>query len=199
MAYNNFSMTKALTDLQLTKAESDLFSAVPAHPLPESLLDTLNTGLQLALPINTEKAKSEFIIAPLLVYVKSLLKNQISLFSGIDLNVDAERGLTGVCDFIISRANSQFLLTAPLITIVEAKNDNIHNGLGQCIAEMYAAQTFNRTHTPEIERVYGIVTIGSSWKFFKLEGNCVTFDLPEYFIDNPQKIIGIILHIIQHG
>lgn len=199
MAYHNFTLPRALEELQLTQDVQDLFAAVPPQPLPEFLLDTLQTGLQMALPLNTEKAKSEFIIAPLLVYLKSLLKNQISLFSGVELAVDAARGLTGVCDFIISRAKSQYLLTAPLIAVVEAKNDNLHNGYGQCIAEMYAAQLFNRMHTPEITRVYGIVTIGSAWKFLKLEGTCVTFDLPEYFIDNPQKIVGIILHMIQQG
>ena len=36
------------------------------------------------------------------------------------------------------------VLTAPLIAIVEAKNDNIHNGLGQCIAAMFAAWEFNQ-------------------------------------------------------
>ncbi len=199
MAYNNFTLTKALSELNLQNEDADLFSSIEPHPLPAPLQETLEAGRTLALAVNTEKAKSEFIIAPLLLYVRSALKNQISLFSGVDLNVDAERGLVGICDFIISRAKSQHVLTAPLIAIVESKNDNIRDGLGQCIAEMYAAQTFNRIHSPEIERVYGIVTTGSAWKFLKLEGNCVTFDLPEYYIDAPQAIVGIILHIIQHG
>ena len=199
MAYNNFTMTKALAELQLVKEEADLFSAIPPHALPDHLLQSLEAGKNLALPLNTEKAKSEFIIAPLLLYVKSLLQNQVSLFSGVEFNVDAERGLNGVCDFIISRANSQYLLTAPLIAIVEAKNDNIHNGLGQCMAEMYAAQIFNQQSGTAIKDVYGIVTIGSAWRFFKLAGNCITFDLEEYYIDNPQKIVGVILHIIQNG
>ena len=199
MAYNNFTMAKALTELQLVKEEADLFSAIAPHTLPAHLLHSLEAGKNLALPLNTEKAKSEFIIAPLLLYVKSTLQNQVSLFSGVEFNVSAELGLTGVCDFIISRASSQYLLTAPLIAIVEAKNDNIHNGFGQCIAEMYAAQLFNQSDDSASERIYGIVTIGSAWHFLKLEGKQITFDLAEYYIDNPQKIIGIILHIIKDG
>lgn len=199
MAYNQFTLTKAITELSLVTEDGDLFSSVTAHPLPASLLETVEAGRILALSINTEKAKSEFIIAPLLLYVKGALKNQISLFSGVDLNVDLERGLNGICDFIITHSQNQHILTAPLISIVEAKNDNIRDGLGQCIAEMYAAQSFNHQHNINIPRVYGIVTTGSAWKFLRLEGDRVTFDLPEYYIDNPQMIVGIILHIIQEG
>lgn len=199
MAYNQFTLTKALTELSLVTEDEDLFSSVATQELPASLLETIEAGRMLALSINTEKAKSEFIIAPLLLHIKSVLKNQISLFSGVDLNVDFERGLNGTCDFIITRAKNQHVLTAPLISIVEAKNDNIRDGLGQCIAEMYAAQSFNHQHNINLARVYGIVTTGSAWKFLRLTGDRVTFDLLEYYIDNPQKIVGIILHIIQEN
>ena len=203
MAYNNFTLAKALGELQLSNDDADLFSSVQPVPLPEIFLETLASGRDLALAINTEKAKAEFIIAPLLLHIKGLLKNQISIFSGVDLNVDGSRGLNGVCDFIISRAPRQHVLSAPLIAIVEAKNDNIGDGLGQCIAEMCATQLYNQQHTSTdtapIECVYGIVTIGSAWKFLKLKDNHVTFDLTEYYIDTPQKIVGIILHIIKNG
>ena len=39
------------------------------------------------------------IIAPILVELKRLLKDQVSLFSGIEFNVDPEHELTGFCDF----------------------------------------------------------------------------------------------------
>lgn len=204
MAYNNFtSFPKAISDLQLTHTEDHLFESVSEAPLPEHLLLNLEQGSDLALALSTEKAKSEFVIAPLLLHVKTLLKNRIGLFSGVDLNVDNERGLNGVCDFIISRDGRQYVLTAPLIAIVEAKNDNIHNGLGQCVAEMCAAQLFNKQgnqdSVPKIEQIYGCVTIGSAWKFMKLAGNVVTLDIDEYYIDRPQKIVGIFLHIIENG
>ncbi len=71
-----------------------------------------------------------------------MLKNRISLFSGINLDVDKERSLNGYCDFIISKSAEQFYLKAPIIIIVEAKNENIPDGIGQCIAEMIAAGLF---------------------------------------------------------
>lgn len=200
MAYNNFTtFPKAISDLQLTHLEDILFESVPEASLPEHLLLTLEEGRELALAVSTEKAKSEFVIAPLLLHIKTVLKNQIGLFSGVDLNVDNERGLNGVCDFIISRDGRQYVLAAPLIAIVEAKNDNIHNGLGQCVAEMRAAQIFNKQNNAGVGTVYGCVTIGSAWKFMKLDGDQVTLDLDEYYIDRPQKIVGIFLHIVENG
>ncbi|VFN01383.1 MAG: hypothetical protein BECKG1743F_GA0114225_109582 [Candidatus Kentron sp. G] len=45
--------------------------------------------------------------------------------------------------------------------------------------------------------VYGVVTTGSSWKFMELEGNKVTIDSLEYFIDNTGKILGILHHMVK--
>ena len=61
---------------------------------------------------------------------------RISLFSGIDFNVDAENELTGVCDFLVSLSPEQFYVEAPVIILVEAKNLDLKAGLGQCVAEM---------------------------------------------------------------
>ena len=36
------------------------------------------------------------------------------------------------------------MLDVPVVAIVETKNKNIISGLGQCIAEMYAAQLYNK-------------------------------------------------------
>jgi hypothetical protein len=199
MAFNQFTLKRVQDELGLEIEDGDLFAEVPEYPLRDEFRETLTSGATLALAINTEKAKSEFIIAPLLLEVKRITGDAVSLFSGVELDVDAMRGLNGVCDFVLSRARRQHVLSAPLITIVESKNDNIRDGLGQCIAEMYAAREFNRTSGAAIERVYGIVTIGSAWKFLMLDGPQVTLNLTEYFIDSPDKIAGIILHIIQNG
>ena len=76
---------------------------------------------------------------PFLLELKALAP-ETSFFSGIDFTVDAAAGLNGVCDFLISRAPEQFMLSAPVVALVEAKRDDIHEGLGQCVAEMVAAQ-----------------------------------------------------------
>jgi len=150
----------------------------------------------LALAISTEKARSELIIAPVLVELRKLLNYKISLFSGIELDVDSQRGLNGICDFVISRSYEQLFLSSPIITIVEAKNENIKGGLAQCIAEMYAAMLFNEKEGNATSIIYGAVTTGSTWKFIELHNEMVFIDLDEYYIDNVGKIIGILVKMI---
>ena len=132
-----------------------------------------------------------------LLEVRKKLNNKISFFSGINLDVDKEKGLVGFCDFLISKSQEQFCLAAPIITLVEAKNDNIGSGLGQCIAEMVAASLFNEKEKEPLSAVYGVVTTGNTWKFLKLENNNVYIDLKEYYIIQPEKIVSVLLDMIK--
>ncbi len=156
----------------------------------------MRQNVPLALASNTEKSRSEMIIAPILIAVIKYLKNQISLFSGIDFTVDFAQGLNGNCDFIISRSLELLILNAPVVTIVEAKKENINAGLGQCVAEMLAAKLFNEREGNNIQTIYGIVTTGTNWKFLKLIEQVIEIDLSEYYINDIGKIIGILSNIL---
>jgi hypothetical protein len=83
---------------------------------------------------------------------------------------------------------------APVVTLVEAKNENIKSGLGQCIAEMIAAQRFNQQNETPIDTIYGAVTTGMIWKFLKLDRQTAFIDLSDYFIKEVDKILGILSH-----
>ena len=131
------------------------------------LTDSPIANLPLATAINTEKSRSEFLIAPILAELRRLANYQISLFSGTEFNVDKEKGLVGYCDYLISFSKEQYFVRSPIMAIVEAKNENIKNGLGQCIAEMIAAQRFNEQEGNEITENYGVITSGTIWKFLK--------------------------------
>ncbi len=139
------------------------------------------------------------IVAPILVELRKTLNREISLFSGVEFNVDFEKGLNGVCDFLISQSSQQLLVHAPIISLVEAKNDNIKSGLPQCIAEMVAAQIFNDREESNIKTIFGIVTTGSIWSFLKLENDTVTVDYNEYPIENAEEIFGILLNMVQYN
>jgi hypothetical protein len=199
MSFQNFNFPQVQQDLGLTVDEADLFSHVANLTLREEFVAALTEGTNLALAVNTEKAKSEFIIAPLLLELRRSLGDRFGLFSGIELAVDPARGLNGVCDFIITKSARQFILSSPLIAIVEAKNDNLRSGLGQCIASMVAAQIFNQQSSDPIEAVFGVVTTGSAWKFLRLQQTVVTLDIKEYYIDNAAKILGVLTYIVQNA
>ena len=197
MAYSDFTLKKVKSDFDIQMVESDsLFSHIEAIEISDYLTSTLKRNVPLALAINTEKARSELIIINILLEVKEKLSGKISLFSGIDFNVDKEKGLNGFCDYIISASQEQFYLDMPVVTVVEAKNENIVSGLGQCIAEMYAAQLYNKKGNCDCPCVYGTVTTGDEWKFIKLEGNMVYIDYDAYYITEIKKIIGILVEMV---
>jgi hypothetical protein len=75
---------------------------------------------------------------------------------------------------------------------VEAKNENIKAGLGQCIATMLAADLFNQQENTPEEVIYGAVTTGTDWKFLKLVGSKVYIDQSDYYIKEIDKILGIL-------
>jgi hypothetical protein len=68
--------------------------------------------------------------------------------------------------------------------------------LGQCVAEMIAAQRFNEQNNKPVPAIYGAVTTGDRWKFLKLEGLTVTIGLLEYTIPPVEQILGILVSLI---
>jgi hypothetical protein len=193
MAYSQFDLETVIADFNLTLREkAGYFTQVIEVEPSELLRQILDFNAPVALAINSEKVRSELIIAPILLELKRNHPDRVSFFSGKEFNVDSDRGLNGFCDFLISRSPQQSVIQSPVIAIVEAKNENIELGLGQCIAEMVAAQIFNQRKGLEISRIFGAVTTGSTWKFMQLEGNIIDLDLTEYFLNQVSKILGIL-------
>ena len=198
MPYSDFTLRRAQRDFQLELIEAvGIFSNIEEIAISEHLASTLVENVPLAVAINTEKARSELIVTNILVEIRKRFDRKISFFSGLEFNVDRERDLAGFCDFIVSLSPEQLFLNAPVVTMVEAKNENLMHGLGQCTAEMVATQIFNEQEGNDIPRIYGVVTSGTAWKFIKLENGTVHIDLRDYSIDNPAKIIGILSKMIK--
>lgn len=86
----------------------------------------------------------------------------------------------------------QLFLKSPVLAVVEAKNENLMGGMGQCVAEMIAARLFNAGDGCQDAGVYGVVTSGTLWKFPKLQGDRVHIDLDDYAIKEIQRIMGIL-------
>jgi len=196
MAYSDYTLSEIKEKFQLIiEAETNLFPDVREEKISDSLSEILKENIPLALAIHTEKARSEMIVTPVLIELRKVLNHRISLFSGVEFNVDKEKGLNGVCDYIISLSKEQLYVSSPVISIVEAKNDNIKSGLAQCAAEMIASGMFNEQKGNQIKTMYGIVTTGSIWRFLKLDDS-LYIDVKEYYIEQLGKIMGIMLQII---
>ena len=197
MSYSNFTLESALEAFQLEKVE---FAGTFSEIKPIAPSDYLTTGLAkkvpLAAAIGTEKARSELIVADVLVELREKFNYRISFFSGIDFSVDVESGLVGICDFLVSLSPGQLFLQVPLIILVETKKDDPKLGLGQCIAEMLAAQRFNAEKGNDIPAVYGATTTGTEWQFLKLSEKRLQIDMEIYPIQQCDKILGILSSMV---
>ena len=197
MAYSNFTLETVQKTFKLETVRSKgLFSEI--EPVMPSAY--LTTGLEkkapLATAIGTEKVRSELIVADVIVELLEHFDYRISFFSGIEFNVDAEAGLTGVCDFLVSLSPEQYYLEAPIVALVEAKNLDLTLGMGQCVAEMLAAQRFNSERGNDIPCVYGASTTGVQWLFLKLQGKCLHIDMTPYTIARCDRILGILSSMV---
>ncbi len=199
MAYNNFSLQEAIGQFELNLIESAFCESLPPASPKSEFLNIFGQYLPLAQKAKSEKAKSELLISPILVELLGLADNQIQLFSGEEFNVDKERGLNGFCDFLLSRSAISSIIQAPVVMVVEAKKGELDVGLGQCTAEMVAAQIFNINEDKPISVVYGCVTSGKLWQFLKLENQELTLDLTEYQVTPVERILGILKWMVSNS
>jgi hypothetical protein len=196
MPYSDFTIDNVRSRLDVELRQAAFIPLVLPILASDWLQQSLAMGMALAIDVDSEKARSEFIIAPILLELRSLAQGQVSIFSGQDFTIDRELGLSGVCDFLIARSPLQLTIEAPVIALVEAKKGVLKSGLGQCIAEMVAAQRFNREQGVQVEQIYGVVTTGSIWQFMRLIDRTVTLESKEYAVDPVEKLLAI-LHWIQ--
>ncbi|MBW4443575.1 MAG: hypothetical protein KME10_20535 [Plectolyngbya sp. WJT66-NPBG17] len=200
MPYSKFTLSRAVEDFQLSIVEGGRFFPEVPPVTPSALLqETLKETLPWAIAVSSEKARSEGILNPVLLEVKRQLQGRISVFSGEEFNVAPEAELVGYVDFLISRSPEQLFIKAPAIVIVEAKKEDLKPGLGQCLAEMVAAQRFNQQKKVLIPTIYGTVSSGSQWRFLKLEGQTVTIDLSDYALPPIEPVLSLLVWMASDG
>jgi hypothetical protein len=196
MAFADFDLKTVVQKFGLTEdRNTDLFASVESLDPSDFLRIWLTKFAPVALGVNSEKARSEFIIAPVLAEAKLRAGSTMNVLPGITLDVDKQQGLTGFCDFLVARSEEIYYLQAPILAVVEAKKEDIVAGLGQCAAEMVAIRLFNEREGTPLPAVFGCVTSGSIWRFLKLEGTTLYIDRPEYYLRDAAKILGILVSI----
>lgn len=201
MAYNKF---KRLEQLDLKLGVKDVLGPwLPQHFTPANVSGILLQSLKDAESehLGTEKAKSEFVITPVLKELRRNNPKKFSTFSGYAFEVDDTKDLNGYCDFILSAAAERSDIIAPIFFLVEAKNDNVERGLAQCGAEMYAATLFNAQKGKPCEVMYGCVTTGFLWCFLKLKNNTLYID-PNYVpltFAEPHKVLAVLQWVLDES
>ena len=197
MSYRDFKFPDVVERLSLELYQEPLFADAAPFELSQRMLESLDSGLKLSNTINNEKARSEFVVAPLLLELWQRFAHSFGLFSGWELNVDQESGLVGICDFILAREPMMLMLRSPVLAIVVARNDHVRNGFGQCISSMHAAQLYNKTREEARTGMYGASTTGAQWQLFRLDGKRLIVDTSELnLMADTSRVAGILMDIV---
>ncbi len=107
------------------------------------------------VPLNSETAKRELLIAPLLQGIVRLVEGTLN----IEYWVEVDERLSGAIDYLFQAEQR--------LVVVEAKKGDLERGFNQLAAEMIALDQYEADHpTPFI---YGAISIGEVWRFAQLE------------------------------
>jgi hypothetical protein len=177
MGYSKYKKLRQVRDLlQLQIRTENLFEDLLIQPIAVSEWLRMALKRGSTTPPNNEKAKSERLVSPILLEVQASFATQINFFSGEEINIDPKQNLSGPCDFFFALNPPSMLLETPIISITEAKDEDLEWGLAQCIAQVYAANILNKQEHKTIPTLYGCATTGDVWQFFKLENSIVSID-----------------------
>jgi hypothetical protein len=197
MPYRQFTFTSVKKRFGLVSKRVMLFPLIEPMPPSNWLEETLKRTLKVAFV--SEKARSEAIVMPILVELKEQNNDAFSIFSGVRLDADKERDLNGECDFVLSKSGENIEIEAPIFCLVEAKENDIEIGLGQCIAQMLGARVFNEQEGQNYPIIYGCVTTGENWQFLRLVGNEIEMDTTRYYLDRLDILLGVLQYIMNVG
>ena len=170
MTYSNFSTADDVRQslgIEMRLAPRRFAAVAPIPPSPW-LLETLERGRGRANRSNTEKARSEWLITPVLTELEDQVPS-VAVFSGRPLRGGT---LSGTPDYVVAANTGGLALTRPIFAVVEAKRDDFEYGAAQCVAALVAARAYNES--PAV--LGGAVTNGTLWQFLDLDANEVYLD-----------------------
>ena len=175
MGYSNFKKLNQVTKkFGLDARITDLFPVI--SPVKPS--DWLSTSLEIAvkMPLTNEKNKSERLVSPVLMEIAVAFQDYVTLLSGEDVTLNAADDLSGPCDFFFGLHPQKPYLETPIISLVEAKDEDLDWGIAQCAAQLYAANLLNKQEGKDISTLYGCATTGVEWLYLKFENNMFWID-----------------------
>ena len=100
--------------------------------------------------------------------------------------------LTGYADYLI--APRAVYIKTPLLCAAEAKKDDFTQGQAQCIAEMAACREKNQAEGHDID-LFGFVSNGQIWQFYKLTVAGEMFETGLYNTDYLPELLGALDYI----
>lgn len=156
------------------------------RPLSDTVRDYL-LRLRVFDQENTEAAKLLLIDALLVDVVPNF--PHLKVWKAMPLETDT---LVGIADYLFSPDYAY--LKTPLLCAVEAKRDDFVQGRAQCIAELVACRWNNRREGHE-RSVFGIVSNGQAWQFYRLDEDNTIVESTLYTTSDLPRLLGALDHL----
>ena len=169
--------------------DTQILEFTPANSYDVNEIKKLKAIFYENLPkisLNSEMAKRDFMIAPLLWEIIRHVKAKIY----VEHLIEIDEKLGGILDYLICSEQE--------IIVIEAKKGDSDKGFNQLIAELIAMDKYQHdTESPAF--LYGAVSIGELWRFGILKRkekhilrDLHTYRVPEDIEDLFSIIIGIL-------
>jgi hypothetical protein len=195
MAYSDFTLSDLEEQFGVKHQRKRLqFASKPIKP-SEKLRFELDESTEM--PIKSEKARSEWIVVPILKELRLLNNKFFTIYSGDNLVGDKEKGLQGECDFILSKDTKSYEVSVPIFQLVEAKRNDLEEGIKQCSAQLVGARMYNERKGVRIEKLYGCTTTGDDWQFIEYSDK-LYIDDRKYYLVEIDELLGIFQSIIDY-
>ncbi|MGB0930139.1 MAG: hypothetical protein ACPGVB_05155 [Chitinophagales bacterium] len=175
-------------DLEMRRLFEGIQAIAPSAWLQQTL------AMTEFLPPTNEKAKSERLISPILIEVAHYYQKKVSFFSGKNIEIDSKLDLAGPCDFFFSLQSPKPYFEAPIVSLAEAKDEDMDWGIAQCAAQIYGAKLFNEREGKNLPFLYGCATDGIEWHFLRFEND--VFELDTKIYTDLNLVLGIWSRII---
>ena len=136
--------------------------------------------------LNSEMAKREFMIAPVLWGIMPYVNAKINVEYSIEIN----QKLSGSLDYFIHSEQE--------LIVIEAKKGDLDKGFNQLVSEMIALDKYE-SQEGNFELIYGAVSIGELWRFGFLDrkNKQIYRDIHTYRIpEDIEKIFYILIGIL---
>jgi hypothetical protein len=185
MGYSNLKTISKEYKLSvvMTRLFDNVKVVAPSVWLTESIV------MSELMPLTNEKTKSERIISPILLEAVKTNADKITLFSGEDIEANANTNLAGPCDFFFALHPPKPFIDAPIIALIKANDEDMEYGLGQCVSQMYGVKLYNKAEGKDTPVIYGCATDGGEWQFLKLADTVLHIDKKKY--TDVKEILGV--------
>lgn len=160
---------------------------LPTHAIDHLKLDRLRETFYRKLPhisLNSEAAKREFFISPLLLELLDYVEANID----IEYPLSVDQQLKGNIDYVIRSTRD--------LIIIEAKNADMERGFTQLAVELIG---MDRDLNEKTGFLYGAVTVGDVWRFGVLDrdNRLILKDMAAFVVPaDLEKLFAVFLGIL---